>query len=290
MDVTVKVAAADGTTTNVVVPVTVTPPSSPFWVLRHSPDGVNTYWSGIANSAWADGAFVYYPSGWGHSELMWDSYWSNAIAASPNGLYTVISPKGFVASELTDFCNRVPVAWRSKMIIAYYQEPEDNLTTPALQQSYRDTVHQISQIVRPYGIKCGLELQEWTLDPVNNNSWAGTANLNNFVVEADVDNISWSIYETNLQNRASAQVGRIKTFMAQYPSLTWDGGAMGISVPGSGAATTAQRQTRANLAQNMIQTCRDNGAKGVGWFDFPSYSSSVDYGVDQYLLPVLQGF
>jgi hypothetical protein len=30
MDVTVKVAAADGTTTNVVVPVTVTPPSSPF--------------------------------------------------------------------------------------------------------------------------------------------------------------------------------------------------------------------------------------------------------------------
>jgi hypothetical protein len=176
------------------------------------------------------------------------------------------------------------------MIVAFWQEPEDNFTSPAQQQAYRDSVHQISQIVRPYGIRCGLELQEWTLDPTNPQPWAGTANLNQFVVPADVDNISWSVYETGLKDRSQAQIDRVKAFMAQYPNLSWDVSACGISVPGNGAATTAQRQLRASLAQNMITRAKAAGARGAGWFDFPSFTTALDYGVDSYLLPVLQNF
>lgn len=267
-------------------------PSVGFAFIAHMPEGRGEYWgAGLDTRLWADGSFVYYPGPWGHSELKWDQYWADVVARFPNGLHTVVSPKTLDEAALTDFCERLPQAWRSKMVYAFYQEPEDNFTTEAQIASFRANVKRAGEIVRPYGIRNAVELQEWSLNPSNSAYPSGMDNTARFVDPADIDHISWSLYEKNLKNRSAEMVGRVKAFMDRFPTLTWDMSATGVAVPVGTPQGDAKRTTRANIVKDFLALAKgDPRCTGFGWFDFPAWSGTLDYAVDPELRAVFQDF
>lgn len=268
------------------------PVASPdFAFTAHSPNAKASYWNSIIDREWADGAFIYYPGPWGKSALEWDSYWEAAVAAHPEGLHTVVSPKVLDEAKLEQFCRNLPQAWREKMIYAYYQEPEDNHTTEAQIADFRAKVKRAGEIVRPYGIRNAVELQEWSLDPNNKTYPSGNANTARFVDPADVDHISWSIYEKNLKNRSAVMIGRITEFMNLFPKLTWDMSATGVAVPVGTPAGDPKRAARAAIVADFLAYAKaDPRCIGFGWFDFPAWVGTLDYGVDPELETVFQNF
>lgn len=268
-------------------------PAGPgFAFIAHMPENKANYWgAGLDTREWADGAFVYYPGPWGHSELKWDQYWEDIVSRFPNGLHTVVSPKTLDEAALIDFCERLPEAWRHKMVYAFYQEPEDNFTTDAEIAAFRAKVKRAGQIVRPFGIRNAVELQEWSLNPANKTYPSGMINTGRFVDPDDIDHISWSIYEKNLKNRSQEMVGRIKQFMDLYPTLTWDMSATGVAVPVGTPQDDAKRNTRAAIVSDFLTLAKnDPRCTGFGWFDFEAWSGTLDYKVDAPLRAVFQDF
>jgi len=252
-----------------------------FAFYAHMPEGRSEFWGGgLDQRDWATGAFVYYPGPWGHSELRWDEYWADVVARFPTGLDTVVSPKVLDEAKLRDFCERLPQAWRDKMIFAFYQEPEDNFTTESQIADFRATVKRAGQIVRPYGIRNAVELQEWSLNPSNSTYPSGMTNTARFVDPADIDHISWSLYEKNLKNRSTEMVGRVKAFMDLFPSLTWDMSATGVSVPVGTPQDDPKRAARAAIVADFLRLAlEDDRCTGFGWFDF-EWSSNLSYTAD----------
>ena len=263
-------------------------PKKTFAFLRHSPSNRQNYWDSIVDSDWANGAFVYWPGPWGHSELKWDQYWEEAVQKSPEGLHTLVSPKTLDEDSLADFCEKLPQSWRDKMIYAFYQEPEDNFTSPSQIAEFREIVKRAGEIVRPYGIRNAVELQEWSLNPTNNAYPSGVDNTSRFVDPDHIDHISWSFYEKNLKDRSQEMVGRVRDFMALFPTLTWDMSATGISVPTGTPENYDRRLARAMIANNFLTLAiEEPNCTGFGWFDFPAWGN-LDYGVDAPLLSVFQ--
>ena len=259
-----------------------------FAMYAHMPENKTQFWgTGLESRPWATGAFVYYPGPWGHSELRWDEYWADVVARFPDGLDVVVSPKVIDDKKLKDFCERLPQAWRDRMIFAFYQEPEDNFTTEEQIAGFRSNVKRAGQIVRPYGIRNAVELQEWSLNPANKAYPSGMKNTARFVDPADVDHISWSVYEKNLKDRSQEMVGRIKQFMGLFPTLTWDMSATGVAVPVGTPQGDSKRETRARITRNLIDLAMtDPRCTGFGWFDFPEWGGTLDYKTDQPLADV----
>lgn len=258
------------------------PASQGFAVLAHMPEGRAQYWgAGYSTREWASGAFVYYPGPWGHSELKWDQYWEDITSRFPNGLDTVVSPKTVDVAALEDFCSRLPQGWRDKMVFAFYQEPEDNFTTPAQIDGFLGQVRVVAGVVRKHGIRNAVELQEWSLNPENRAYPSGEDNTARFVDPTLIDHVSWSVYEKNLKDRSEVMIGRIASFMGRWPQLTWDISATGVAVPVGTPQDDPRRVTRAQIAGNMITRARAHErCTGFGWFDFPAWGGNLDYGVD----------
>lgn len=263
-------------------------PTPHFTMLAHFEGRGAQVAARFAERKWATGVFFYNPANsagpTNYSHLAWDAGWDALVAAYPEGIDITISPKSINLTALEDWCKRLPAAWRSKALFAYYQEPEDDIykdgntgAFPARVENYRANVKAAAAVVRKYGIKNGVEIQEYTLDP--SNPWGGEARLAALLNPADIDMVSWSMFEFNLKPRSDAQMKRIEAFMAKYlPNTPWEIGAAGISVPGGNALGSPERKLRADLAQAQIDRVRASKAKGYAWFDFASFTSK-DFGV-----------
>ena len=241
------------------------------------------------DAGWGTAFYTYWPGDFGAFTASWQTLTSEI----PDGVPVLGSPKGTSASAIQGFFDPMPQAWRDKFIAAYFQEPEDNFTDDTARAQYRASVALMADRVRPYGVRNAVHLQEWAINPYNNNSWAGTtqaqryASLAKFVqgIEDKIDYVSWSSYPAKGK---SFQPGfdRIADWCATYlPGVPWGVTAAGspvenISIDPIGGAA---RATRAQIVRDggdhlaaIYATTGGVGGQAFGWFDFDEYNPGRD--------------
>lgn len=220
---------------------------------------------------WATGFYTYWPG-----DLKWNSGWERFVEENPEGIPVVGSPKGVNPTSVHNFLDPLPQAWRDQWIMAYYQEPEDNFTTPAQREVFRERVAAMADLVRPYGVKNAVHLQEWTINPYNNQPWGGEENLAQFINAEDLDYISWSLYPAEGKSMKPG-IDRIKAFSEKYaPGVPWGITAAGSPVDGSAPIGGPARDLRAQLVEEAAQYTAEVGGDAFGWFDFDEYNPGRD--------------
>lgn len=220
---------------------------------------------------WASAFYTYWPG-----DIRWNNEWRNFVERHPEGIPVLGSPKGVNPANVTEFMDNLPQAWRDQWIMAYYQEPEDNFTTPAARTQFRERVGQMADLVRPYGVKNAVHLQEWTINPYNNHDWAGEEALAEFFEVEDIDYISWSLYPAE-GNSMRPGINRIKAFSETYaPGIPWGITAAGSPVQGSAPIGGQAREQRAEIVLDAAQYTAEVGGQAFGWFDFDEYNPGRD--------------
>lgn len=238
-----------------------------------SPDQGNFIESYEARRAkgWASAFYTYWPG-----DIQWNASWSSFVQRHPGGIPVIGSPKGVNPANVKRFMDNLPQAWRDQWIMAYYQEPEDNFTTPAARAQFRERVGQMADLVRPYGVKNAVHLQEWTINPYNTKPWAGEEALAEFFEAEDIDYISWSLYPAEGRSMR-AGIDRIKEFSETYaPGIPWGITAAGSPVQSSAPIGGQARALRADIVLDAAQYTAETGGQAFGWFDFDSYNPGRD--------------
>lgn len=241
------------------------------------------------DAGWATGAFLYYNT---KTTFGWSSQWDDLEAAFPAGIDLFVSPKKFTAESLTNWAQKLSPAQRAKTIFAYWQEPEDNHTTDAARADFRAKVALAADILQPLGIRNGIEMQAWTLNANNNQAWGGKANFKAFLPDdrSDLDYVGISLYDYHQNFSGKTQLKPVKNLLNnQVPDAGWGPVASGWSVPTGTSSGDAIRAERAAAAADGFAYARSVGADAYGWFDFPGWDGTKDYGVtgDAALLGIL---
>lgn len=258
-------------------------PRAPFYA--HLPYGAGigaTDWAAMTRerieAGWATGAFLY--SG---GAFTWGPAWDAFVEEFPVECDLFLSPKSLAG--LDTFLGRFPQSFRDRMVIAYYQEPEDNHTTPAARADFRAKVTEAAAIVRPHGVRNAVEVQSWTLvGPAH----GGTDALLDMIPPESVDVVGWSAFNWTGNDVGEGYVGAAAAFMAEHlPGIGWGAASVGWSVPQGTPAGDPLRATRATHASNALAAATAAGAEHLSWYDVPVGNSDRDFGVDPELLPVL---
>jgi hypothetical protein len=245
------------------------------------------------DAGWATGAFLYYSPG---TTFGWSTQWDQLAATFPQGVDLFVSPKNFTTESLTTWAQKLSPAQRAKTVFAYWQEPEDNFTTPAAQADFRQRVTDAAAILHPFGIRNGIEMQSWTLNAGNTQAWAGNKNFKAFIPadKSAVDFVGISVYDYHQKFSGPTQLKPVVNLLAKnLPDAEWGPVAMGWSVPVGTPADSPIRVERAAAAQDALNYAMNNGADAVGWWDFADFGNdNNDYTVstDPRLQTMLTGF
>lgn len=203
--------------------------------------------------------------------------WNGAMASvasqhADNSVNLQISPKSVVANDIRAICNNLPVAWRPGFRWNYYQEPEDNHSTPTQIADYKAKVAQAAAVLREFdwGVhspKPWLELAEY---------WASTnaAHTAEFIPDDhdDFGGILWSFFEygENIgMARLQAKVDVVANFMATYaPGKPWEIMASCYTLePLHGPYNQTQRNNMATWITESFNRLRAAGCTGWAWYN-----------------------
>lgn len=233
---------------------------------------------------WATGAFLYYSGA-----LQWGPEWDAYVAEFPKGVDLMVSPKVLDEAALIDFLDRLPVAFRKRMVIAYYQEPEDNHTTAAERADFRDTVERVDELTQPYGVANGVQMQTYVISDAQ--AHGGDQAILDLVPAEHVDFFGWSLFDFNGNDVGPDYVEDAEAFMADhYAGIDWGITSLGFSVPAGTPASDPLRVNRAEIAENTLDAMESSSSSASSWYDVSTDSRGYDCGVDAHLLPVLLEF
>ena len=222
-------------------------------------------------AGWGTAFYTYWPG-----EMRWNGQWADFVARHPEGIPVLGSPKGTNASNVRGFLDELPTAWRDKWIMAYHQEPEDNFTSSAQRAEFRRSVAKMADLVRPYGVRNAVHLQEWTINPYNNHHWGTEEALAEFFDAEDIDYLSWSLYPAEGKSMKPG-IDRIKAFSEKYaPGVPWGITAAGSPVPGSAPIGGSARAERAQIVREAADYTAEVGGQAFGWFDFDEFNPGRD--------------
>lgn len=259
-------------------------------VYAHLPYGPGigaTDWAAMTRerieAGWATGAFIYYGPG---DPLAWGPEWEAFVEEFPEGVDLMVSPKTLDEAALIDFLERLPQVLRDRMVIAYFQEPEDNHTTPAARAEFRATVIRYDELTEPYGVANGVQMQTYVIGPTQ--AHGGDQAVLDMVPAGNIDFFGWSLFDFNGNDSGPGHVGRAEAFMDDhYTGIDWGITSLGFSVPQGTAAGHALRTERAQHVDNTLVAMEAASLEASSWYDVPVGNENRDFGVDAYLLPVL---
>jgi len=250
-------------------------------VYAHMPDPTAVEIKKRIDAGWATGAFLYYKAT--DDPFGWTSRWDDLEETFPNGVDLFVSPKNFTTASLTDWAERLSPAQRAKTVFAYWQEPEENFTTDAERAAFRAKVVQAADIVQPFGIRNGIELQAWTLNEGNKTEWGGADNFKAFFPAdtSKLDYVGISLYDYHQNFSGAKQLKPVKVLLNRnLPHAEWGPLASGWSVPAGTPQGAPIRAERAAAAADGFAWAKKYGADSYGWFDFPAWDGTKDYAVD----------
>lgn len=223
------------------------------------------------DDGWATGLYMYWPG-----DMEWTAEWSSLVTENWQGIPVVGSPKSVNPASVHGFLSCLPQSWRDQWIAAYYQEPEDDFTTPAERAVFRERVSALADMVRPYGVRNAVHLQEWTINPSNEKPWAGENNLSQFINVEDIDYLSWSLYTEEGESMRPG-IDRIEAFSEKYaPGIPWGITASASPVKGPAPIGGTDRALRAQIAEDGARYTVEAGGKSFGWFDWNEYRPGRD--------------
>ncbi len=253
--------------------------------LPYGPGISRTDWPALTREriedGWATGAFLYY-----NGALQWGPEWDSYVAEFPKGVDLMVSPKALNEAALIDFLNRLPQVFRDRLVIAYYQEPEDNHLTAAARAQFRATVVRFDELTEPYGVSNGVQMQTYVIGPAQ--AHGGNQTIIDMVPADNVDFFGWSLFEFNGNDSGAGHVTRAEAFMADhYAGIDWGITSLGFSVPQGTPAGSPLRAARAQHVENAMTAIGTESADASSWYDVPAGNSNRDFAVDGQLLPVL---
>lgn len=242
------------------------------------------------NQAWANAFYTYWPSDIGAFNADWQAF----VGAYPAGIPTLGSPKGDPVnnpSAVTSFMNGLQTyggtAWLSQWIMAYWQEPGQEVREGALPlATYQARVSAMADLVRPYGARNAVHVEEWDINPFN--GAAGSTEAERFAhlaelvqgIENKIDYVSWSLYPAS-GNDLRPGIDRIESWMDQYmPTHDYGITAASSPVPLNTPSNDPIRTTRAGIvrdAGDYIKARHDATGRGpdcFGWFHFYGFGSN----------------
>lgn len=259
------------------------PPRAPFYAhLPYGPGIGSVDWAAMTREridvGWATGAFLY--SG---GAMVWGPAWDAFVEEFPEGCDLYLSPKSIAG--LDAFLGNFPPVFLDRMVFAYFQEPEDNHTTPAKRADFRAKVTEAAAVVRPYGVRNSVEVQSWTLvGPAH----GGADALAEIIPPEAVDVVGWSAFNFSGKDVGAAYVDAAATFMAEHlPGVPWGAASVGWSVPRGTPGDSPLRVARATYAANCLAAATAAGAEHLSWYDVPNDARGYECSVDDQLLPVL---
>lgn len=264
------------------------PTSGPVYAhLPYGPGIGATDWAAMTrdriDAGWATGAFIYYGPG---NPLAWGPEWDAFVEEFPEGVDLMVSPKALNEADLIDFLDRLPQVLRDRMVIAYFQEPEDNHTTPAARAEFRAKVIRYDEITEPYGVANGVQMQTYVIGPTQ--AHGGDQAIIDMVPADSIDFFGWSVFEFNGNDSGAGHINRARAFMdTNYPGIDWGATSLGFSVPQGTPAKGPLRVGRAEFVDNTLVAMEANSADASSWYDVPVGNENRDFGVDVPLLPVL---
>lgn len=233
------------------------------------------------DAGWATGAFIYYPGA-----LDWGPEWDAFVEEFPEGVDLMVSPKALNEAALIDFLNRLPQVLRDRMVIAYFQEPEDNHMTPAARAAFRAKVIRFDELTEPYGVDNGVQMQTYVIGP--SQAHGGNQAIIDMVPANSIDFFGWSVFEFNGNDSGAGHINRAGAFMdTNYPGIDWGATSLGFSVPQGTPVNSPVRAERAEFVDNTLVAMEANSADASSWYDVPVGNENRDFGVDVPLLPVL---
>lgn len=185
--------------------------------------------------------------------------WADRCAALPEDVDIWCQTKTADPAQLAAFTQSVPprtglVYWH------YWNEPRDDIAagTMTLQQ-YRDRtalVHAAippghptlipSQEITEYDLRSGVDMRPYIIDTTRH--------------------VGFSVYDIAGRLDPAAQINRVATFMAGYPTITWGVAAAGRPVDLT-HATDTDRQARAAWAETSYNAAKQAGATEWCWYD-----------------------
>ncbi len=253
--------------------------------LPYGPGIGATDWAALTreriDAGWATGAFIY-DSG----ALAWGPEWDAFVKEFPEGVDLMVSPKALNEAALIDFLDRLPQVLRDRMVIAYFQEPEDNHTTPSARAAFRAKVIRFDEITEPYGVANGVQMQTYVIS--NAQAHGGDQAIIDMVPAANVDFFGWSLFDFNGNNVGPQYVADAQEFMADhYAGIDWGITSLGFSVPAGTGPNHPLRIERAQNAENTFDAMETTSSSASSWYDVSGDSRGYDCGVDARLLPVL---
>lgn len=242
------------------------------------------------NQAWANAFYTYWPGDIGAFNTDWQSF----VTAYPAGLPVLASPKGdpvnngsAVTSFMTDLQTHGGANWLSKWVMAYWQEPGQEIREGTLPlATYQARVSAMADLVRPFGARNAPHIEEWDINPFN--SAAGSTEAERFAhvyeivdgIEDKLDYFSWSLYPAAGKDMRPG-IDRIEKWMNQYlPGLPFGITAASSPVPLGTSSSDPARATRANLVRQAGDhilaryTATGRGPDAFGWFHFYGFGTN----------------
>lgn len=211
---------------------------------------------------------VYYAGG----SLNWTS--QMAQMAAQHGTKPInlqVTPKVYNEADLRSILSNLPEAWKPGFRWNYYQEPEDNMTTPAQQLAYRNTYTAAAAVCRDYpGVQMPwVEWAEWTTELNAGGNFS--RNLAHFTPPAaDFGGVLWSFFEygENISmSRLDTKVARVVNAMNTYaPGKPWEIMAACYTLEGQ-PFTQAQLNNQATWLTQSFHKLRDAGCVGWAWYN-----------------------
>lgn len=225
------------------------------------------------NAGWGGGWFQYTPG-----SLQPIPALTQLAVEYPDGFPILASPKQTDETSTNEYFNVLPQAWRDQVLACYFQEPEDNFTTDPQRALFRASVTKMAGLVRPWGARNGVHLQEWSLNPM----WREVGHTYKFVqgIEEDIDFVAWSLLGQPNDTWADWKVkaDRLAHFMATYlPNHEWGVTSSAQALSAGVPQGDPLRVARAQLVKDVADYVVGLGSKTWGWFDWNDFDGNGAY-------------
>lgn len=158
------------------------------------------------------------------------------------------------------FLDTVPSDLGRELIVTYFHEPEDNLTTDAERSAYRATWQKMGPIIRQHGMTPALILMRYTLSKSSGRNWK------DYYAPGSVDLLGWDSYRKGDPGTldVSSQLDPIIA-VSESTGLPW-----GIGETGSTSERYSDQDT-ARWAAALRAYGTEHGASVLCWWDQDTY-------------------